>query len=271
MCPTYLTRRGRRRAGFTMADLAAVIVIVFILAGAAFFVLVVNRPRHGVSRQMANSTQLRGIHQAMVTFSQGNKVGTDDGYFPGLDGHGNVAPDGPDTGYSGDGTHPGAQFSLLMQGNYFTPDYIINPVDRGGVKFAMASFGDPVLPVNYSYATLAIGPTRTAEENAEWSETLNTSAIVLSDRAIGTGRTDEQSPWGAYHHKSTLSPGGPGNWRGTVVRNDNSTGYETTAEFADTRYGKGAVNLLDHLFTDDPAADDAYLVHGDATTAYSPD
>ena len=178
--------------------------------------------------------------------------------------------DGPDTGYSGDGTQPGARFWMMMEKNYFTPDYIINPIDPPSVKYAVATAGDPVLPANYSYAVLGLCPSRTAEEKAEWSETLNTSAIVLSDRAIGTGRADEQSPWGTYG-KGTYPSGGPGDWRGTIVRNDNSTGFESTAEFADTEYGKGTVNPLDHLFEDDAAADDAYLVHGDATTAYSPD
>ena len=264
------TMTRRRSAGFTFADLAAVLVIVVIVAAALLVIPMLGTRGHRTSTWMTNSVQLRGIHQGMVSYAQGNKSGNNDGYFPGLDRHGNVVPDGPDTGYSGDGTQPGARFWMMIEGNYFTPEYLISPADPPSVKYPVAALGDPVLPANYSYAVLGLAASRSADEKAEWSETLNTSAIVLSDRAIGTGRADERSIWGEYGSGSSYQ-GGPGDWRGTVVRNDNSTGFEVTAEFADTQYGKGTVNPLDHLFEDDAAADDAYLVHGNATTAYSPD
>ena len=264
------TTTRNRSAGFTFADLAAVLACVAIVAVLAWVVLDSLRPHHRPRHQMTNSTQLRGIHVGMVMFSQDNRLPGQDGYFPGLDEHGNVVPDGASTGYSGDGTQPGARFWMLIEGNHFTPEYLISPADPPRVKYPVAAVGDPVLPANYSYAALGLAASRSADERAEWSETLNSSAIVLSDRAIGTVRADIRSVWGEYRSGS-ISTGGPGDWQGTIVRNDNSTSFEMTPEFADTQYGKGTVNPLDHLFEDDAAADDAYLVHGNATTAYSPD
>ncbi|MEM1107777.1 MAG: hypothetical protein AAGH99_03710 [Planctomycetota bacterium] len=223
---------------------------------------------------MSNNTQLRGIHQAFVTFAQSNKRGGYDGYFPGLDASGRVIPDGEDTFFSGDGTFPAARLVMLLNGNYFTPEYVINPADTRAIE-TTTDTGDyeRLLPENYSYALLEItGALTFAEDKTrdwsqygraiEWQETLNTAAIVMSDRAIGTGRDDMSSVW---------TETGSGDWRGGVVRNDNSTSFETTTEFEDTKYGNAAANNLDHLFEDAAGAVDAFLVFEDATTAYSDD
>lgn len=58
---------------------------------------------------MSNNTQLRGIHQSLVTYAQINKTGGNDGYFTGLDSRGGIVPNGPATGNSGGGTEPGAR------------------------------------------------------------------------------------------------------------------------------------------------------------------
>ena len=104
------------------------------------------------SRQMANNTQLRGIHQSLVTFAQSNKRGGNDGYFTGVDAKGNVHPNGSLTGESGDGTEPGARVWALLDGNYFTPEYTVNPADTHAVELLVPAGGPvpPVTPDNHS-------------------------------------------------------------------------------------------------------------------------
>ena len=254
------------RRGFTLIGLVVVIAIVTLLIGILLPALGASRR---TARQMANNTQLRGIHQGLVTYAQSNKRGGNDGYFTGVDPQGNILPNGPATGNSGDGTEPGARVWPLIDGNYFTPEYTVNPADTHAVELAIPRGGPvpPVHAINHSYAWLAIPGVGNAgvgrghrDTRDEWKETLNTQAVALSDRAIGTGPQDISSLW---------TDAGSGDWRGGVVRNDNSTSFETAHNIDRTKYGAADANHADELFVDDPATLDAYMVHDDATTAYS--
>ncbi|MEM6855930.1 MAG: hypothetical protein AAF593_16110 [Planctomycetota bacterium] len=223
---------------------------------------------------MMNNSHLRGIHISLVTFAQSNKRGGNDGYYPGFDASGEVLPDGPDTYFSGDGTDPAARLALLLNGNFVTPDLLLHPRDNRAETSIAAKNGDHerLTEKYYSYAMLGLA-TPGDQRAVEWKETLNTAAIVMSDRAIGTGRDDLSSLW---------TETGSGDWRGGVVRNDNSTSYEITAEFEQTKFGTAVTNELDHLFEDapnrldDPETElnegvgaDAFLVFEDPHTAYS--
>ncbi|MEM9915117.1 MAG: hypothetical protein AAF911_09155 [Planctomycetota bacterium] len=267
---------SKRHAGFTAIDLIVVVAVVLIVSALVAVMLPMLGSRGGGSRMMMNNVQLRGIHQGFVTFAQSNKIGGSDGYFPGLDGSGQVVPDGPSTFYSGDGTHPAARLVMLLNGNYFTPEYMINPADIQAqeVEFmGPASEYERLDNSHFSYAMLGLAEALAKDDEGnfaagddtravEWRETLNTSAIVMSDRAIGTGRADLSSVW---------TDAGSGDWRGGVVHNDNSTMFETTAEFEQTKYGNALANAFDHIFEDAPAESDALMVFEDATTAYSAD
>jgi len=236
-----------------------IVILGIIVVAAAIILPAINHTGCRNRRPMANSTQLRGIQQGMVVFAQSNRFGGNDGYYPGLDSQGNVLPNSSETGFSGDGTHPAARLWIMLEANSFTPEYIINPADTAATEVDSGSESyNPLAANNYSYALLDIRDRHA--ERIEWKETLNTSAYVISDRAIGTDRSDISSVWTDL---------GSGDWRGTVTCNDNSTSFETSAEFEDTQYSTGNINPLDHLFENDPTADDAYLVHEDATNAYS--
>ncbi|MEM9418293.1 MAG: hypothetical protein AAGA25_04440 [Planctomycetota bacterium] len=212
---------------------------------------------------MASNTQSRGIHQGFVTYAQSNKAPGQDGFFPGLDRTGNIVPDGDDTGFSGDGSVPGSRMWMMLEGNFFTPDYMMSPADERAIEVEFLEDSQrfaPIKPENHSYALQFI--VGTPNETIEWSETLKTDAIVLAGRAIGTGPDNISSVW---------TDPGSGDWRGDLVRNDNSTTFAKKHVFEDTQFGDGDVNPLDDVFADDPDADDAFLVHEDATTAYSAD
>ncbi|MEM9881669.1 MAG: hypothetical protein AAF800_01980 [Planctomycetota bacterium] len=258
------------RSGFSILQVLAVAAVIVI--GIAILLPALQQPRGG-GRQMSNNTQLRGIHQAFLVFSQTSKRGGGQNYFPGLDFSGQIIPNGQDSYFSGDGTDPAARLAMLLNGNFFTPEYMINPADARAVEAEPAESGDfeRLTEKHYSYAMLGLA-TPDDQRITEWKETLNTSAPVMSDRAIGKGRDDISSLW---------TETGSGDWHGGVVRNDNSTSYETTAEFEQTKYGDAAANELDHLFEDapnrpdDPATEiderpaDAFMVFEDPHTAYS--
>lgn len=145
----------------------------------------------------------------------------------------------------------------------------MNPADTWAVPLTLRP-GQPVPAVaaqHHSYAWLSIPGRGVGRKDGahgdtrdEWQETLNTSAVVLGDRAIGAGPHNISSLW---------TESDSGDWRGAAVRNDNSTAFETVHAFDQTQYGRHPANRIDDLFDDDPAVIDAYLVHDDATTAYS--
>ena len=250
----------RHPRGFTIIDLMAVggaLVILIVVVLVAF-------PQRGgtssVEHQLASSGRLRGIHQSMLIWSQSNKLGRKDGFYPGLDSSGKLIPDGPLTGYSGDGSMPGAALWMLLDGNYITPEYFLNPADRQAVEVMIPPGGviPPLTPENFSYALQSV--VGNPGGRTEWRETMNPAAIVMADRAIGTGPSNISS---------VFTTSDSGEWHGGVVYNDNSSGFKITPAFGNTKYGTNVVNVWDKLFEDDPTAVDAFLVHDDGITAYS--
>ena len=201
---------------FSLTDLAAVLIVVAV-AGSLALAEVSERQR--ADWQMQNATQLRGIHQACVTFAQSNKAGTNDGYFPGLSPKGE--PTAPSTG---------ARLGLMIEGNYFTAGYIISPAEAD-VK--PAGRGEEPTYKNYSYAMLQVfEPVDDAGRSAEWSETLSSDSVVLSDRNTAAG--DERASIWSEDWTDHLE-----GWRGTIVRNDNSTGFVESHVIENTRYAGG--------------------------------
>ncbi len=233
-----------RQYGFTRVDLLTVVLIVFV---AVLLAGVFWPPNFGLrtnASNMKSSTQLRGIGQGMVVFAQGNNL-----WYPGLDAHGNGDPTVED------------RFQILLDANYFTGEYAINPNDLG--KRMTPWRTGPVTNRNYSYAMLQVNPGASFDpakppavgspyaRRKEWRDTLNGDAVILADRNTGTAAAP-QSVW-------TTTPGVPGDWRGSVTRNDNSTSFETTHIAARTVYS-GVETLKDHLF-EASSDSDALLIH----------
>jgi len=253
----YRPAKANARRGFTLIDLMVVMVAVGqVIVGVLTVLPGVVRER----RMTQNAQQVRGVHQSLVTFSQSSyrwAILVYPGLNPETD---TVLPVGLLTEFSGSGDVPSARLAMLLNRNFFTPEYLLNPADVVSVPAVL----DPVLNEyrgvhagNLSYAMSALPGTE--NERAEWRETLNPDAVVLADRAIGS-EASTSSVW-------TYEPGA--GWHGHLARNDNAVSFAESPTLTGTRYGSGTVNATDHLFVDDPTADDAFLVHESATAGFS--
>ena len=128
---------------------------------------------------------------------------------------------------------------------------------------------------NYSFAMLQL-PAR-GNRRAEWAETLNSDAPVLSDRNAAASGSSPTSVWSGTTRAnagwSLTNRYYPNHWIGVVLWNDNRAGFEQTHVHA-TTYGPGhhhsaysgvpptaaSINANDDLFS--AASDsDALMVH----------
>jgi len=250
-------RQAPKHQAFTLIELLVVISIIALLI--AILLPALGAARR-TARRMQNSTQLRGIHQGLVTFANSNKS-----KFAGLDSKGQTVADGPrTTGNSGKGEIIQARYWILLNGDYFTPEYAISPSETANVTEYDPDATDPA-PVqwagsggvkHYSYAMLqfAAGGTgvpspfhitvATTRRAAEWEQTLNSQSIVVSDRNIGAD---------ANANLQSIHTDEPGEWTGSVLWNDNHVAFENTPLFA-TKYADAGLNTdangnpADHLF-----------------------
>jgi type II secretory pathway pseudopilin PulG len=243
--------RGMAVAGTVLGGVGIAVSIVALL-------IAILLPALGAARRtaqrMQNSTQLRGIHQGMITFANSNKNN-----YAGLNSKGDILADDPAlTGNSGSGDKPQARLWILLNGSFFTPDYLISPSETDGAIAPYAVGSGPVDKDHYSYALLSFekqnmtindpttqGYPPTAQSLprvAEWQQTLNSQAILVSDRNTGTN---------ADTQVQSIHTDSPGDWRGSVLWGDNHVAFENQPTF-ETKYANGMLNPQDNLFLDEP-------------------
>ncbi|MEX0744671.1 MAG: prepilin-type N-terminal cleavage/methylation domain-containing protein [Phycisphaeraceae bacterium] len=256
----------RSHKGFTLIELLVVISIIALLIGILLPALGAAR---NAARRMQNNTQIRGIHQGMVVYAQGNRS-----YFPGLDSSG--TPSAVPTAGSDleeyteeDGINVGHRFGKLVHGDFFTPEYAVSPSETDSAIGVRDDTDSPLMEGEtgdygrrFSYAMLEIEKDGT-QRRAEWSETLNTQAVAVSDRQL----VDGSKAWSI--HVREPSSGTGVDWRGGVARNDNSVQYETSRTLT-TRFGSGELDDSDNIFeaaNDDDGDERAFMITGEEDPA----
>ncbi len=258
----WLVSTGRGGRAFTLIELLVVMSLIGLMVGILLPVLGAARLR---ARQLQNNTQVRGIHQGMNIHAQGNKTKTSEGKYAGLDENGQIlaSSEAPSNAIAADGAHPAVRYAILLDGNYFTGDYAIAPIEQSKAGWS----GGTVTSKNYSYAMSRLdmnGPRR-----REWAETVNSRAIVIVDRNDGGWSGDGGDFWG-YRTSSIWTSTPPDfshNWRGAMGWNDNHVVF-SNSDHADTRYANHA-NTNDGIFRRHGSASvknyDAYMVYSDST------
>lgn len=244
--------RKTRSKGFTAVE-AAIAVIVIAVLMFALVLPAISGQRRGPSRQMQNSTKIRGIHQSMFTYAQSNNE-----YLPGITSNGNIADHGA-VGTPFDPTLNGAsvehRYATLLANDAFEGEYLISSLETRDV---WTDLTQPVTEDNYSFALLRIHSDATsvgdAIANVEpdqgdratvWRSELGSETVLLGDRSM-------QNASGSLYSIHTGEPraGAAHDWRGTIGWADNHVGFETTHEL-DTKYGNGFGIANDHLFRSD--------------------
>ncbi len=196
-----------KKKAFTLIELLVVISIIALLIGILLPALGAARRN---AQRMENNTRLRGIHQGCVQYAQGN-----DQKFPGLGGDLVNEPNPRKTS---------GRFLIMLDANYFTPDFIISPLEQ------LTESSTTITTDNFSYTFLEIGGTANMRMN-EWSATANSEGAVISDRSK---LLDANLATTSIHVTSETTASA--DWRGGVAWNDNHITFETTGVLERTRY-----------------------------------
>ncbi len=237
----------KRSKGFTLIELLVVISIIALLIGILLPALGAARR---AARQMKSTTQVRGIVQGLITYAGNNKA-----RMPGTNSKGFLIVDSfKNTGNSGHGGTVEARFWIMLDNNAFTGAYAISPSETKTNWTTGRVTSD-----NYSFALLnihnqdTIGTTVTTKVRPsesgrarEWKQSINTQAVLISDRArISTGTVSTSTHNKLYSINTTEDDE---KWAGSVGRGDGSASFENQSG-QNTKYGSGSTIENDRMFT----------------------
>ena len=280
------------RRGFTVVELIAVVLIAVVIVAV---LLPTGRRQTGGSRQLKDSTQVRGIQASMVVWANNNKS-----EYPlpsAFDLNDSTVSD------AGRGKDTTANtMSMLIWNGHVSPELFISPAeantgsiqrdedyeyDRPSKASDPANaLWDPAFSAdftngnisNFSYAHLQPSGTR-GTDSAEpmgrllkWRDTFISDEAILGNRGpelsvAVTGPPDRESSYKVTvknpNTNTFLIHGGRSSWEGNIAFNDGHVEFVTTlGPFAPgggktPTYGTGVGKRFDTIFFDEPDDGDA--------------
>ncbi len=264
--------RARRhcRAGATLKDTVVTLVVVSLCFLVIFAMLPVLSNRHGCgNRQIKDGTQVRGLHQGLVLFAQGNR---DEYPLPSLYDKNNTTID--------PGTRPAEAkdttanvFSTLIYNGYFSPELCVSPAEQNGSivrdndyqqsapKAAAKpeqALWDPAFSAdfsagrtsNFSYANMHLAGRR----RKVWTNLFNATHAIVGNRGPEVASIAANGSAVLKNPRSTtlLIHGGRTTWEGNIAYDDNHVNFETsTTPESAPRLTKEGKTKPDCLFFDE--------------------
>ena len=262
--PRPSARRSRSaHPAFTLVDLLVVIIILVVILG-ILLPAFGGSHRHGGGRQMKDSTQVRGIQQAMVIWAASNK-----GQYPLPS---DIDPENLTVGEEGEHKNTTANIlSVLIMNGHISPEICISPAEANtgeiqrydtyeytnptAAAIPSKALWDPAFrgtpqdqfrlhgvaipgsvdpkPGNQSYAHLLPFGNR----RSMWADTYNATEPVFGNRGP-TYAANDMAPsradkWPLTPDKygttsnTLLIHGGRNTWEGNIAYNDNHVNFET--------------------------------------------
>lgn len=260
------------RAGATMADAVVTVVVVMLcfLVVVGVMLPAIGRSRCGGSRFIKDGTQVRGIHQGLVLFAQGNR---DQFPVPSEVDAANATIDPGEAGPESKNTTANV-ISLLVYNGFFSTELCVSPAEQNpnivqftGYAQSMPekaakpeqALWDPAFSADFtegrtghfSYAQAHFMGTR----RAMWSNTFEASQAAIGNRGpLVKGLDSAREPILDNPASTTLLiHGGRKTWEGNIAYNDNHVNFETKMSPDSTPYAtKSGKSEPDCLFFDEP-------------------
>src|SRR5262245_29608429 len=266
-----MERLSRARA-FTAVDLLVVVVVVTIIAAILLPALGQSRVS---SRQIRDSTQIRGIHQGMVLWVQGNADS-----YPRPSRFDKSNDTVSDQGAAKDTT--ANIVSILIFSGFIGPELCISTAESNpGIRVCGTySYSNPSAAVNPAKAlwdpsfstdytggktgSFSCAHTLPADERlATWANTFNAAEAAICNRGpeisgMSTHKKQRTFATATPGSNTYLIHGGRSTWEGNISYNDNHVSFETRIDPETSPYKDAAgTEWFDCLFFDEP--DDSTL------------